>query len=146
MIPYQLRPYQHVDFEFVYQVKKEAYKEYVEKFWGRWDEEKQRSFFADFIKKVQHSLLIIEYEGQPIGIYHGDMLNRDTYEIGNIIIIPKFRKQGIGKDILTNILKKYSKFNMRLQVFKGNPAQHLYNRLGFIAVQETQTHLIMERK
>ena len=49
MIKYNLRPYIEADLEFVYQAKKEAYKCYVEKFWGAWDEEKQRSFFTDFI-------------------------------------------------------------------------------------------------
>ena len=146
MIPYQLRPFTQNDFEFVYQAKKEAYQPYVEKFWGEWDEEKQRTLFIDFIKKVQSSLRIIEYEGTPIGLYHGALLNSSTYEIGNIIIIPAYQGRGIGTDILQNIIKKYPSFKMRLQVFKDNPAANLYQRLGFVIIDETRTHLIMERK
>ena len=56
MISYRLRPYTEVDFEFVYQAKKEAYKDYVEKFWGIWDEGKQRSFFDDFRDKASELL------------------------------------------------------------------------------------------
>ena len=146
MIPYTLRPYTPSDFEFVYQTKKEAYKDYVERFWGVWDEEKQQSFFIDFIRKVQDTLLIVEYRGIPIGIYHGSVIGQDTYEIGNIILIPQYQRKGVGKDILSNIIKGYPHFKMRLQVFKGNPAIHLYEKLGFAIVDNTQTHNIMERK
>ena len=146
MIAYKLRPYTEADYEFVYQAKKEAYKSYVEKFWGAWDEEKQRSFFADFIKKVQDTLSIVEYEGRSIGLYHGNMMNQDTYEIGNVIVIPNYQGHGIGTDILQNVIKDNPKFKMHLQVFKGNPAINLYKRLGFVVVDETKTHCIMERK
>ena len=146
MIQYKLRPYTKADYEFVYQVKKDAYKAYVAKFWGAWDEEKQRAFFVDFMEKIQHSLSIIECAGKPVGIYHGDMIDQNTYEIGNIIIVPEYQKKGIGKDILLNVINTHSKFKMRLQVFKGNSAIELYKKLGFTTVDETQTHYIMELK
>ena len=146
MLSYKLRPYTKNDFEFVYQAKKAAYKGYVEKFWGSWDEDKQRTFFVDFIEKFQDTLSIIEVADKPIGLYHGNKSDENTYEIGNIIIIPEYQGQGIGRDILSNIIKEHSKFKIRLQVFKGNPAIKLYNRLNFVTVQETQTHCIMEYK
>lgn len=145
VLPYQLRHYTQGDFEFVYQAKKEAYQSYVEKFWGFWDEEKQRSLFIDFIQKVQNTLLIIEYNGTPIGLYQGGIINSTTYEIGNIIIIPQYQGQGIGKDILINMLQEHFKLKIRLQVFKGNPAIDLYKKLGFTVADENRTHLIMER-
>lgn len=144
MIPYKLRPYTKADFDFVYQIKKEAYKHYIEKFWGSWDEEKQRFLFADFIKKVQNSLSIIVYKNKPIGIYHGETIDKNTYEIGNIIIASEHQGKGIGKDILLNKIKKYSKLKVCLRVFKGNPAVELYKKLGFVVVDETQTHYLME--
>ena len=146
MMKYNLRPYTKDDLEFVYQAKKEAYKYYVEKFWGAWNEEKQRSFFTDFIKKVQDTLSILEHEGTSIGLYHGNMINQNTYEIGNIIVIPSYQGKKIGTDILLNVIKKYPKLKMHLQVFKSNPAINLYKRLGFELVGETRTHCIMERK
>ena len=146
MIKYNLRPYIEDDLEFVYQTKIEAFKNYVEKFWGAWAEEKRRSFFAAFIKKVQDSLLIIEHEGKAIGIYHGNLMDHDTYEIGDIIIVPNYQGNGIGSDILTKVIKDNPKLKMHLRVFKGNPAINLYKRLGFVVVEETRTHLIMDRK
>lgn len=146
MIAYKLRPYTKSDFEFVYQTKINAFKCYVEKFWGAWIEGKQRSFFMDFINKVQDSLLIIEHKGIPIGIYHGNIIGQDTYEIGNIILLPDYQGKGIGTDILLNVIKKYSNLKIHLQVFRTNPAVALYKRLGFVITDETRTHHIMERK
>jgi ribosomal protein S18 acetylase RimI-like enzyme len=99
-----------------------------------------------FIKKVQDSLLIIENEGKAIGFYHGNLMDHDTYEIGNIIVIPSYQGNGIGSDILTKVIQNHPKLKMHLQVFKGNPAINLYKRLGFVVVDETRTHLIMERE
>lgn len=35
---YILRKYENTDYEFVYEVKKNAYKKYVEQCCGKWDE------------------------------------------------------------------------------------------------------------
>ena len=35
---YILRKYEDIDYEFVYEVKKNAYKKYVEQCWGKWDD------------------------------------------------------------------------------------------------------------
>ena len=36
------------DYEFVYEVKKNAYKKYVEECWGSWVDEDQRKYFEKF--------------------------------------------------------------------------------------------------
>ena len=45
-----LVPYTDDDYEFVYEVKKNAYKKYVEECWGSWVEEDQRAYFEKFIE------------------------------------------------------------------------------------------------
>ena len=74
------------------------------------------------------------------------MLDDNTYEVGNIILIPEYQGKGIGKDILANVIKEHPKSKMHLQVFKDNPAINLYKRLDFVVVGETRTHHIMERQ
>ena len=39
-----LVPYVDEDYEFVYEIKKNAYKKYVEECWGEWIEEEQRTY------------------------------------------------------------------------------------------------------
>ncbi len=57
----KLIPYRDEDYEFVYEVKKNAYRKYVEKNWGSWNEEEQRKYFDNFITDVKNNAFIIMY-------------------------------------------------------------------------------------
>ena len=46
---YELRTIAENDYEFIYQVKKDAYKKYVEMYYGKWEEEQQIGYFEKFI-------------------------------------------------------------------------------------------------
>ena len=47
----KLVPYTDEDYEFVYEIKKEAYKKYVEQCWGIWNDDDQRTRFKESIDK-----------------------------------------------------------------------------------------------
>ena len=47
---YGLRSITENDYDFIYQVKKDAYKKYVEINFGSWDEELQKEYFNSFIE------------------------------------------------------------------------------------------------
>ena len=47
MINIKLIPYKDEDYEFVFEVKKNAYKKYVEKYWGSWNEDEQRKYYEN---------------------------------------------------------------------------------------------------
>ena len=98
----KLVPYTDEDYEFVYEVKKNAYKKYVEECWGKWIEEDQRKYFENFISTVKNNAYIIMNGNIQIGFYNGEILENGNYEIGNICIIPEYQNKGIG----TKILKK----------------------------------------
>ena len=89
----------HNDYDFVYEVKKNAYKKYVEECWGSWIEEDQRNYFKDFIVQVKENAYIIQLNGKDIGFYNGETLEDGSYEIGNICIIPEYQGRGIGTEI-----------------------------------------------
>lgn len=65
-----------------------------------------------------------------------------------IIVAPDCRGQGIGTELLKNIIHlAKTQFNIELihlQVYSENPAIHLYSRLGFKEFGK-QTHWIKER-
>ena len=48
----KLVAYTDADHDFVYEVKKDAYKKYVEECWGAWVEDEQRAYFEQFIASV----------------------------------------------------------------------------------------------
>ena len=55
---YILRKYENTDYEFVYEVKKNAYKKYVEQCWGKWNDIDQKNrFTSSDLEKVKQKLL-----------------------------------------------------------------------------------------
>lgn len=139
----ELVPYTDNDYEFIYDVKKNAYKKYVEECWGSWNEKEQRNHFEQFIKSVKYTTFIIMNNDEKIGFYNGEVLKNGNYEIGNICIIPKYQGQGIGTKILKGIIDDNKNKNIEIQYFKQNPVGRLYERLGFIHNGETKYHYQM---
>lgn len=144
---YNMRPYIDNEYhnykEFVYQTKKDAYKKYVEEIWGPWNEDEQRRYYENFINTYQNDAWIIQLNGRDIGFYNGTTLEDGSYEIGNICIIPEFQGQGIGTQVLKDIIELHKEQDLHIQYFKQNPVGKLYERLGFIPTGETEFHYQM---
>ena len=139
----KLIPYIDDDYEFVYEVKKNAYKKYVEECWGSWIEEDQRKYFKTFIETVKNNAYIIMFKDKKIGFYNSEILENGNYEIGNICIIPEYQRNGIGSKILKEKIEENKDRNIEIQYFKQNPVGKLYERLGFIPSGETKFHYQM---
>ena len=52
---YILRKYNDKDYEFIYELKKNAYKDYVIANWGIWNEEEQRKYYHTFIETYKNN-------------------------------------------------------------------------------------------
>lgn len=140
---YKLVPYTNVDYEFIYNVKKNAYKKYVEECWGTWNEEVQRKLFEKFINAVKDDTYIIQLNGKNIGFYNGETLEDGSYEIGNICIIPEYQGKGLGTRILKDIMESHNGQDLHIQYFKTNPVGKLYERIGFVPDYEKEFHYVM---
>jgi len=75
---FQLVPYTDEYYDFVYEVKKNAYKKYVEECWGKWDEEAQREYFKKFIEAYKNSAYIIRLNNQDSGFYNDEQLENEN--------------------------------------------------------------------
>jgi len=138
-----LKKYTDDYYDFVYKVKKNAYKEYVEQCWGSWNEIIQRKYFEEFINTYRNTSYIIEFNGEDIGFFNDSELEDGSYEIGNICIKPEFQGKGIGSQILKNKIEEHKYQDIKIQFFKQNRVGELYKRLGFILNGETKFHYQM---
>lgn len=138
-----LVPYTDDNYEFVYEVKKNAYKKYVEECWSSWIEEDQREYFKKFITAVRNNAYIIMNGKTRIRFYNGEVLTNGNYEVGNICIIPEYQGKGIGTRILKDKLEENKDRDIEIQYFKQNPIGKLYERLGFVLNGETEFHYQM---
>ena len=146
MKKYILRKYENSDYDFVYEVKKNAYKKYVEQCWGKWYDIDQKNRFKESMEKTFDRTYIIMFNDEKIGFYQGQLVNERTYYIENICIIPEYQGKGIGTEILKSVLNKYSDKNIEIQYFKQNPVENLYKKLGFEPNGETEFHYQMIKR
>jgi ribosomal protein S18 acetylase RimI-like enzyme len=119
-------------------------REYVDQTWG-WDDDWQRQRFEENFKP---SLLeIIEYAQKPMGYISVDR-RADEIFLSSIEIAPEFQNRGIGTRLIRELLDECDRkrLSTRLFVLKVNPAQRLYERLGFEPIEETPTHYMMKRR
>ena len=143
---YILKKYENTDYEFLYEVKKNAYKKYVEQCWGKWDDIDQKNRFKESMEKTVDRTYIIMFNDERIGFYQGQVVNERTYYIENICIIPKYQGKGIGTEILKSVINEYSDKNIEIQYFKQNPVGNLYKKLGFEPNGETEFHYQMIKR
>lgn len=143
---FKLRKVNNQDIEFAKNLHHIAYRGVVESQFGSWDEKVQDKFFNE--KWNIESTFIIEKEEMPIGIL-AVVENRDHIFLSEIQIDPKFQRQGIGTAIVLEQIEKATIKNLplRLQVLHKNfDAKKLYERLGFLEIDKTERHYVLEYK
>ena len=88
---------------------------------------------------------IIEKDHEPIGrmiVQH----EAGTWRLLDISLLPEHRGQGIGGELIRNLINECVGVGavLQLQVVNTNPAQRLYERLGFIKTGQDQIYTQME--
>ena len=132
------------DSEFVFTVKKAAFREYVEQVWG-WDDDYQRELHNR--RFDSQDVCIIQFRGTDIG-FLATSSTPDTLKVNQLFILPEYQGRGIGSACMTRIVDDASleQKPVTLQVLKVNPRGiAFYQRLGFAIVGESSTHLQMEK-
>ncbi len=88
------------EINFIYALKKECYKKYVEE----WNEEIQKKLFEKYIKENGKHIKIITLKGEKIGFFDGKILEDNTFRIVNIFIIKEYQNKGIDEAISRELL------------------------------------------
>lgn len=133
------------DFDFLFELKKQNFKWYVDKIWGWNDEDQKQRLKQDLEEHLAHKRIIL-IDNKSAGVYVIHTTENGDLFINEISILKEYQNKGIGRKILEEQLKENQSKGIRtiLQVFKDNPAKSLYERLGFKVYGETETHYQME--
>ena len=72
---------------------------------------------------------------------------KEEIRIVDIAILPAYRRSGIGTTILRDLLAEADAAGkpVRIHVERENPALRLYQRLGFVMIEDKGVYLFMER-
>lgn len=133
------------DFDFLFELKKQNFKWYVDKIWGWNDENQKQRLKQDLEEHLAHKRIIL-IDNKSVWVYVVHTTENGDLFINEISILKEYQNKGIGRKILEEQLKENQSKGIRtiLQVFKDNPAKSLYERLGFKVYGETETHYQME--
>lgn len=104
--------------------------------------EQIENYVNDTISHQLNNYQIIKVNQEKIGCLCIES-HEDGVLVDEIYIEKDYRHKGIGTNILKDILNQYP--TIYLWVYKNNKmAWQLYRKLGFHAIQETQTRLFMK--
>lgn len=129
------------DYQWLFELKVASMHDYIDQIYG-WNDAVQKEFFDSCFNPSD--LTVITVDGIVAGMFELAK-EKDGYFLRRIEIHPTFHNKGIGSYIIQEIISQAASEgeNVNLRVFKINPAQNLYKRLGFELVKETATHYKM---
>ncbi len=103
----------------------------------------QQLHYLSQMPQAVHQVVCLD--DQPVGRL---ILATDTkaIHIADIALLPEYRNRGIGAALIGDIIATAAQTGriVSLQVAANNPAQHLYERLGFHIVAQTDLYYLME--
>ena len=133
-----------IDSNFVFAVKKAAFREYVEQIWG-WDDTYQKKLHNR--RFASQDLRIIQFSGIDVGFLSASNTS-EAVNVNQIYILPEYQGRGIGAACMRGIIDDANQEQkpVTLQVLRINTrAIAFYQRLGFTIVDENSTHFQMKR-
>jgi ribosomal protein S18 acetylase RimI-like enzyme len=136
---FTLRPFSSDDQSFLFQLYADTRQEELASFgWPPAQQEiflrmqfnAQQHWYEMAYSGADHRLVLVN--GQPVGrilVFR----ESDAYRLVDIALISAYRSQGIGTQLLRDLIDKSAGEGLpvRLQVLKSNRARHLYQKLGF---------------
>lgn len=103
----------------------------------------QRRHYRENYPNTEFAIILLD--NNPVGRWY---LQRraDNFHLIDISLLAEYRNQGIGRYLLKNLIAGGQKEQktVHLHVETTNPALRLYQRLGFIAVEEYGVHWLMK--
>jgi ribosomal protein S18 acetylase RimI-like enzyme len=138
-----LRQATDADYDLLYGPHVAAMKDLAARVWG-WEDARQEQFFADHFDPAPSGIVVVG--GEDVGIVAVVWGEADAF-LANIELLPSYQGRGLGAALIRHVIAEAEARGLpvRLQVLKINPARRLYERLGFVAMGETETHDLMIR-
>ena len=135
-----LRAVTAADYPWLWALKRETMRPYVEQTWGGWEEKVQEEFFRrNFVPANMRAIVI---DGHDAGLLNVERGPSEVF-LANIQIAPAYQNRGVGTAVVRGVMAEAHAAGLpvRLQVLKANrPARRLYERLGFLVTEQTGTH------
>ncbi len=105
----------------------------------------QTEFYNEHYREnAEFDLILID--GEPKGRLYLSRREKE-FRIIDIALLPALRNKGIGGKIMSDIIGEADGAGkpVTIHVEQNNPAMHLYERLGFVKIEDQGVYWLMER-
>ena len=140
----QQRSVSVLDYDWLFELHREAYMDVITRQFGTWDEQEQLKLFHETWRS--HNVTVITIHKEPVGMFQYNQRN-DHLWLAEIQIATKYQNNGIGTKVILDLILKARKLGLALRLrvlHKNHRAISLYNRMGFRQIGDTEHHHIME--
>src|SRR5262245_54280437 len=143
MLEIELRQATVEDTKFLWDVFHIAMKDYITQTRGEWNEQREESQFRDQLDLS--AAQVIRSKNLEVGFIMAPIKDNARW-IHTICIVPEHQNIGIGTEVVRSVIAEAETQSMPLylSVLKVNPARRLYERLGFVVIEETEHHFRMK--
>ncbi len=129
------------DREWLFKLYARSLKKYIDQLWGWVEAYHRREFTASMRPELFD---IVQVNGKDVGGYI--LVEKpNCYWLRMMLIEPGHRRRGLGSALLQRMQARAAAADkpLELSVFKNNPAQAFYARLGFTACREDEFMVFM---
>jgi GNAT superfamily N-acetyltransferase len=139
----RLRDASSSDADFIYRVVEQTMRGYVEKVWGRFNEEMNRKSIAATIAAGNYA--IIRHGAEDAGALSVERRPGFIW-LAQLFILPAHQRKGIGTRIVRALAMEAtgSRKPLRLRVIAVNPARTFYEREGFVVCATTRERVYLQ--
>ncbi len=143
MLEIELRQAKVADTKFLWDVFRVSMKDYITQTRGEWNEQREESQFRHQLDLS--AAQVIRSNDLEVGFIMAPIKDGARW-VHTICIVPEHQNRGIGTEVIRSVIAEAQtrKMPLYLSVLKVNPARRLYERLGFVVIEETKHHFRMK--
>ena len=94
---------------------------------------------SKYLKNNTAFIFVSENRTKVNGFIWGYLIDNKTIHINYFVVLEKYRNQGIGNKLISNLLNNFKEYDFELLVNKNNlGAVKLYEKMGFVKKEYTQ--------
>ena len=129
------------DFDFLFKLKKENFKWYVDKIWGWKDDDQKERLKQDLKEHLNHKRIIL-VDDKPVGIYAVHTTQDGDLFINEISILKEYQNKGLEAKVLNKIKDNISTVKISS---KDSKSRKFYQEHGFIKDKITKEEVILRK-
>ena len=134
------------DAGYAYNLCEATMREAIVALWGHWQEDKVKAEMLRAVSQGEYQAVL--HEGARVGLV-SVLWDETCCEVAQLFVEPKFQGQGAGRltvDRVVRMAEIRARRPVIARVLITNPARRFWEKQGFLLVDSTAQHHLLERR